>query len=73
MPSSGMLHRVAIVRTDVSEERSASMIRVTRTGVSGATLEVTRNRHTLPSVLVIYAMRRNHSKEPHSAREPQTV
>jgi hypothetical protein len=30
MPSSGMLGRVALVRTDVSEERSASIIRVTR-------------------------------------------
>jgi hypothetical protein len=28
--SSGMLHRVALVRTDVSEEPSASVIRVTR-------------------------------------------
>jgi hypothetical protein len=25
MPSSRMLHRVALVRTDISEERSASM------------------------------------------------
>jgi hypothetical protein len=31
MPSSGMLHRVAPVRTDVSEEPSASIIR-TRIG-----------------------------------------
>jgi hypothetical protein len=29
MPSSGMLRRVALVRTDVSEERIASIIRVT--------------------------------------------
>jgi hypothetical protein len=32
MASSGMLHRVALVRTDLSEERSASIIRVTRIG-----------------------------------------
>jgi hypothetical protein len=32
MASSGMLHRVALVRTDVSEERSASIIRVTIIG-----------------------------------------
>jgi hypothetical protein len=30
MASSGMLHHVALVRTDVSEELSASFIRVTR-------------------------------------------
>jgi hypothetical protein len=30
MPSSGMLHRVALVRTDVAEERSASIIRIRR-------------------------------------------
>jgi hypothetical protein len=32
MRSSGMLHRVALVITDVSEELSASIIRVTRIG-----------------------------------------
>jgi hypothetical protein len=32
MPSPGMLRRVAFVRTYVSEERSASIIRVTRIG-----------------------------------------
>jgi hypothetical protein len=30
MASSGLLYRVAVVRTDVSEERSYSIIRVTR-------------------------------------------
>jgi hypothetical protein len=33
MPSSEMLLHVALVRTDVSEELSASIIRVTRIGV----------------------------------------
>jgi hypothetical protein len=37
MPSSLMLRRVALVRTDVSEERSASIIRVTRIGELGTT------------------------------------
>jgi hypothetical protein len=32
MPSSGMLRRAALVRIDVSEERSASIITVTRIG-----------------------------------------
>jgi hypothetical protein len=47
MASSGMLHRVALVRTDVSEEFSASLIRVTRIGELGTTLAVTSNRRTL--------------------------
>jgi hypothetical protein len=41
MVSSGMLRRVALVRTDVSEERSASFIRVTGIGELGTTLAVT--------------------------------
>jgi hypothetical protein len=35
------------VRTDVSEEHTASFIRVTRIGVLGTTLAVTSNRRTL--------------------------
>jgi hypothetical protein len=47
MASSGMLRRVALVRTDVSEELSASIIRVTRIGELGTTIAVTSNRRTL--------------------------
>jgi hypothetical protein len=36
---SGMLRRVALVRTDVSEDLSASFIRVTRIVEIGTTLE----------------------------------
>jgi hypothetical protein len=46
MPSSGMLRRVALVRTEVSEELSAYIIRVTRIGEL-ETLAVTSNRRTL--------------------------
>jgi hypothetical protein len=45
MASSGMLCRVALVITYVSEELSDS-IRVTRIGVLGTTLAVTSNRRT---------------------------
>jgi hypothetical protein len=47
MVPSGMLHHVGLVRTDVSEELSASFIRVTRIGEVGTTLAVTSNRRTL--------------------------
>jgi hypothetical protein len=47
MASSGMLRRVALVRTDVSEELIPSFIRMTRIGELGTTLAVTVNRRTL--------------------------
>jgi hypothetical protein len=47
MTSSGLLRRVALVRTDVLEELSAFFIRVTRIGELGTTLAVTSNRRTL--------------------------
>jgi hypothetical protein len=47
MVPSGMLRRVALVKTDVSEELSASFIRVTRIGELGTTLAVTSNRRTV--------------------------
>jgi hypothetical protein len=40
MVSSGMLRRVAVVRTDVSEELSAFIIRVTRIGELGTVLAI---------------------------------
>jgi hypothetical protein len=47
MPSSGMLCRVGLVRINVSEECSTSIIRVTRIGDLGTTLAVTNNQSTL--------------------------
>jgi hypothetical protein len=44
MPSYEMLRRVALVRTDVSEESSAFIIRVTRIGELEPMLAVTSNR-----------------------------
>jgi hypothetical protein len=44
MASSGMLRPVVLVRTDVSEELSASNIKVTRIGELGTPLAVTSSR-----------------------------
>jgi hypothetical protein len=54
-----MFRRVALVRTDVSEELSASFIRVTTIGKLGITLAVTSNRRTL-------------SQEPHGVTSQKT-
>jgi hypothetical protein len=53
MASSGMLCHVAFVRTNVSEELSASIIRVTRIGDLG-TLAVTSNRRTMGASVASY-------------------
>jgi hypothetical protein len=44
MPSSEILRRVALVKTDVLEERSVSIIKLIGIGERGATLAVTSNR-----------------------------
>jgi hypothetical protein len=46
MVSPWMLRRVALVRTDVSEEPGASFIRVTRIDELGTTQAATSNRRT---------------------------
>jgi hypothetical protein len=63
MASSGMLCRVALLRTDVSAELSASFIRVTRIGELGTTLAVTSNRFVF-----LRSMRRS----PVTATAPST-
>jgi hypothetical protein len=50
-----MLRRVALIRTDVSEERSASIIKVTRIGELGTKLAVTSNRPTRVRRLLVTA------------------
>jgi hypothetical protein len=49
----GMLCRVALVRTDVSEESIYSIIRVTRIGERGTTLALTSDRSTLWRTTII--------------------
>jgi hypothetical protein len=54
MVSSGMLRRVALVRTDVKEELSASFIRVTRIHELVTPLAVTSNRRMLRASVASY-------------------
>jgi hypothetical protein len=56
-----MLRRVALVRTDVSEERSASIIRVTTIGELG-TLSVTINPRKLRGNNIHYLSTRTKNK-----------
>jgi hypothetical protein len=51
MLSSWMLHRVTLVRTDVSKEHIVSIIGEKRIGELGTTLGVTSNRRTLRGVV----------------------
>jgi hypothetical protein len=58
MVSSGTLRRVALLRTDVSEEFSATFIKVTRIDELETTLAVTSNRRTLGTVVFLHSVRR---------------
>jgi hypothetical protein len=53
-----MLRRVALVRTDVSEELSASFIRVTRICELGTTLALTSNTIFLSHLVFLRSVRR---------------
>jgi hypothetical protein len=59
MPSSGMLCLVALIKTDTSEECSASNIRMTRISELGTTLAVTSNRRTLRRNNISFVPREN--------------
>jgi hypothetical protein len=67
MVSSGLLRRVALVRTDVSEELSAFFIRVTRIGELGTTLAVTSNGRSVERQDTAAVRQR------HSANRPGTI
>jgi hypothetical protein len=60
MASSGMLRRVALVRTNISEELSSSIIRVTRIGELGTTLAVTRKQR-IPEDAILRSHRRENA------------
>jgi hypothetical protein len=66
MVSSGMLHRVALVRTDVSDELSASFIRGTRIGELGTTL------HAAKKYEVYLRSMRRLLQEPHGVTSQKT-
>jgi hypothetical protein len=56
MPCSEILRHVALVRTDVSEECSASIIRVIRIGGLATTLAVNSNRRTLRKNTIVHSI-----------------
>jgi hypothetical protein len=80
MASSGMLRRMVLVRTDVSEELSASFISVTRIGELGTALAVTSNRRTLRRNTNWYflmkealsSLKRRFLQEPHGVTSHKT-
>jgi hypothetical protein len=81
MASSGLLSRVGLVRTDISEERLACIFKVTTIDELRTTLAVTSNRSTLrdvPEVGVLHSHRRetsnlNDIKRLSSVAETQCV
>jgi hypothetical protein len=66
-----MLRRVTLVKTEVSEELSASFIKVTRIGELGTTLAVTSSRRTLERVSV--PPKRRFLQEPHGVTFQKTA
>jgi hypothetical protein len=75
MASSVMLRRLALVRTDVSEELSASIIRVTRIGELGTTLAALFTANVVPSspILVTLMMEALSPAKRRLLQEPQGI
>jgi hypothetical protein len=65
MASSGMLRHVALVRTDISEEISASLIRVKRIGKLGTTLATDARCEEIPYCVFL--------QEPHDVASQKTA
>jgi hypothetical protein len=76
MVSSGLLRRVALVRTDVSEEPGASFIRETKICELGTTQAATINRRTLRRNTKVYLVflrsLRRFLQEPHGVTTQKT-
>jgi hypothetical protein len=73
MVSSGLLRRVALLRTDVSEEPGASFLRVTKIGALGTTQAATSNRRTLrSSQRTSIPPKRRFLQEPHGVTTQKT-
>jgi hypothetical protein len=70
-----MLRRVAVIRTDVSEELSATITRMTRIGELGTTLAVTSNRPSpIPVNLLIETLTSSETSilnKSHTAEHPR--
>jgi hypothetical protein len=62
-----MLCRVALVRTDVSQEHIASIITVTRMDKLGATLAVTSNQSAQPRNINYKSHTASHPRKRHSS------
>jgi hypothetical protein len=62
MASSGMLRRVVLVRTDVSQELSVSIIRVIRIGEIGTLAVTNRRRRNIPEDAILHSRRRENLK-----------
>jgi hypothetical protein len=69
MVSSGLLRRVALVRTDVSEEPGSSFIMVTKIGELGTTQAATSNLRTLRRNIF---PKRRFLQEPHGVTTQKT-